>query len=683
MAMMRDAQLGGVSVAAAEAWARDHHKSVREGLEVLSKTLEYVSKKREADPFGFGYEPPIWYVASALLKDSPVTEQMAKVVRARCGLEWGDFAQKMREACGFRAPVDELLIMGSNRSGKTDWAAKRAVRRMLGNPGFMMVTGAQTAATSQLTQQSRVWHYLPEDLKARNGSKTETLYLVHKQQNGFSNNRLTLSNGSMGRFISYQQDVNAIMEGPAFDELWLDEEFLKAWLDSGRMRLASKRGTLVLTFTPVSGYTPVVADYLDGMEVTRESVAYLLPKDGGEALPWAQLGLTEEEYRKLEAYVGKETEECAVPESRPEDCFKWLESAPGSEPENVAEGRVFQKVPRVARKRDGKAAIVWFLGRDNPYGLPSQVIEAARRNPKAGEEIRKRVYGLATRIASRRFSAFRMSEHVVKAEAVPKVLARTFVCDPAPERNWFFLWMGVDEKGDVYVYREWPGEDAIPGVGVPGPWAEVSSRKLGVNDGDRGSGQEKFGFGLDRYKYEWARLEGWRDCELWKVHASEDEIPPRYELEAWRSCNGSREPLRRRVLDSRAGSASKIGMAEDKTLFDLCCELDDGFVPASGKRVSAGEELIHALLNPTEGGAKLYISEACKNVIFALQYYTGADGQKGACKEAIDCLRYGLESGMLEERPDAGDAGSEEGAERVESVGNLAREDRAELDFRY
>jgi hypothetical protein len=37
---------------------------------------------------------------------------------------------------------------------------------------------------------------------------------------------------------------------------------------------------------------------------------------------------------------------------------------------------------------------------------------------------------------------------------------------------------------------------------------------------------------------------------------------------------------------------------------------------------------------------KLYISENCKNVIYALQTYTAADGKKGATKDFIDLLRY-------------------------------------------
>ena len=644
--MERDMQMGGVTARAAERWAKDHGSSVRRGFEVLEAGLKYEKARREGEPFLFGYEPPIWFVASALVRNSPVDARMREVVRARTGMDWEAFAVAMRRACGFEEAVGELLIVGANRSGKTDWAAKRFCRRLVGEGERVFVVGAQTRETSRRTQQERVWHYLPSELRKRNGAREAVFYLNYKMQTGFTFNKVTLENRSSLSFVTYEQDVNAIMEGPAFDEGWLDEEFGKEWLDGLRFRLASKRGALIATFTPVSGWTPVVQDFLEGMVVTRWTTGYLLPKDGGAALPWAQLGLSEDEWGTLSRwYAGGMKGDCAVPESRPEDCFGWLRDGGAfNEPENVAVGRVFERVPRVARSRNGEAAIVWFLGRDNPYGSPGRVIDVALGGVNAEEMVKRRVYGLAKRTRGSRFPGFDAGVNVVDDARVPAVLARTMVVDPAPERNWFFLWMGVDEDGNVWVYREWPGSYEIPGVGVPGAWAVASSRRGGVNDGDRGEGQEKFGFSLLRYKAEWARLEEWSDFT--GTGASAEEI------RAWRRRHGTREPLRRRVIDARASSQSKITLGEDRTLFDFCQELDELFEQASGKRIGAGEELINGLLNPARGGARLYVARSCRNTIFALQHLTGADGQKGACKEPIDCLRYGLESGMLADRPD-------------------------------
>ena len=110
----------------------------------------------------------------------------------------------------------------------------------------------------------RVWHYLPKELKARNiagkKSKDNEEHISYTKQNGFSSSKITFGNGSDIRFVSYDMDVDGAMEGSALDYCWLDEEFPKSFLDAARFRLASKRGFLLGTFTPVRGYTPVVKD---------------------------------------------------------------------------------------------------------------------------------------------------------------------------------------------------------------------------------------------------------------------------------------------------------------------------------------------------------------------------------------------------------------------------------------
>ncbi len=407
-----------------------------------------------------------------------------------------------------------------------------------------------------------------------------------------------------------------------------------------------------MTFTPVSGFTPVVADFLENAVVTRYALSYMLPRDGKEPAPWLSLGLSREEYDHLLAYHDTGKGSCRVPESRPEDCLAWINDREDCDA-CVLPGRAFERVPRVAVAKGGEAAVIWFHGRDNPYGMPQEVIKAAMKNRNATDEIRKRVCGLAKKLKGRRFATFSPAVHIIAPDAIPEGGVCSFVVDPAPERNWFFLWAKIID-GAVYIYREWPGNYEIPEVGVPGPWAKLSDRANGVNDGDRGEGSEKFGFSLLRYKFEWARLEGWNDYETWvKAEGDYDAIPSDEILEGWSDSNGARERMRRRILDSRAGSQSKISATEDKTLFDLCDEMADGFEPASGKAIGSGEELINTLLYARDGTPpRLYISRDCLNTLFALTNYTGRDGQKGACKEAIDCLRYLLQSGCLDDEPD-------------------------------
>ena len=70
-------------------------KRLKDALEAREQIIEL----EQADPFRFGYEPPHWKDADELIA--------------------GD---------------DELYIFGGNRSGKTEYCAKKAVKTLLEEP---------------------------------------------------------------------------------------------------------------------------------------------------------------------------------------------------------------------------------------------------------------------------------------------------------------------------------------------------------------------------------------------------------------------------------------------------------------------------------------------------------------------------------------------------------------------
>lgn len=609
----------------------------------------FLGRMRE-DPYRHGYEPPIWHVTRALLRGYEPTESD---IRAANG-DWERFCSETRRSLGFARPVGELLIMGANRSGKTDFAAKLAIRTaMLG--GKSINIGLQTLPTGKQVQMPRVWWYMPKELKARNIAgkkpKDNEEHISYTKQNGFSSSKITFANGSDVRFVSYDMDVTGAMEGSALDMCWLDEEFPKSFLDAARFRLASKRGYLLGTFTPVSGYTPVVKDFLEGMTVTRWHTAYMLPRDGGPPEPWSELGLSEDEWQRLQAWRdagGKD--DPGVPEARPEPVGSLelgafsLELRDGSTPKSSKleaqssklPARAFARTPRIAICKGGEAAAIWFYGSDNPYGMPGEVIANAQKNANAIAMIKRRVYGIAEQVRGVVFKKFKRERNVVRARDIPKKLVRIMVLDPAPERNWAAGWYGWEPKeGVLYKYREWPSGYEIPGVGVPGPWAVPSDRRGGVNDGDRGDGQDDFGFGYLAYKREWARLEGW---------AAYSETAELDEVEDWSELDGTAEPIEFRVIDARAASQSKISARENTSLFEEVSKLAEGFVPASGQKISVGLDILQNLVK----SGRYRVSEECVNTIAAYGMYTMADGQKGACKDFIDLDRYAVLSGIMD-----------------------------------
>jgi len=622
----------------------------------LAKGRESLLKRMRDDPYRHGYEPPIWTVARALMRGYEPTD----ADRRAAGGDWEAFCAETRRRLGFERPVGEILIMGANRSGKTDFAAKLAIRTsMLGKRSANI--GMQTLPTGKQVQMPRVWHYLPKELKARNiagkKSKDNEEHISYTKQNGFSSSKITFGNGSDIRFISYDMDVDGAMEGSALDYCWLDEEFPKSFLDAARFRLASKRGFLLGTFTPVSGYTPVVKDYLDGMAVTRWHTAYMLPVDGGPPEPWNELGLRMEEWDRLCAWRdGGGKEDPCVPEARPESYAAIMAGTPDkfAAMRDPQSGRSFEATPRIASCKGGEAAAIWFFGRDNPYGMPGEVIANARKNANATAMIRKRVYGIAEQVRGVIFKSFAKERNVVAPHEIPQKLVRIMVVDPAPERNWAFGWYGYDPAtGILYKYREWPGNYEIPGVGVPGPWAVPSDRKGGINDGDRGDGQDDFGFGFLAYKREIARLERWT---CYDPGAELDEV------EDWSELDGTAEPIEYRVIDARAASQSKIGAKENTSLFDQVSRLAEGFVPASGQKISVGLDVLQDLVK----SGRYKVSAECVNTIAAYGMYTGADGQKGACKDMIDLDRYAVLSGIL-------DASEEMAGEKQDRSGGPSR----------
>lgn len=648
---MRDALIQEATPAQVAAFAAKRGLEPQAAKAQLAALRERTIQAQRDNPYRFGYEPEIWLVAKMLLRSVKPNAMEAAQVRRQYGLDWEEAAAKVRRALGFAHPVGEMLIMGANRAGKTDFAAKLAMETCM-EGGKSVAVGFQSLPTGKKVQEPRLWHYMPNEYKARNvalkKNKDVNEHISYTKQNGFAGSKITFGNGSDVRFISYEMDSGATIEGMSLNLVWLDEEFPMEFLKATRFRTADTRGVMLCTFTPVKGYTPVVADYLKDIEVTRWHTAWMLPKDGLAAMPWKELGLDENEYTQLGTWRNEGAQsDIGIPEARPEKILERILAQRASDDFDEIPGtRSFERVPRIGVARGGEAAVVWFYGRDNPYGNPMEVVKKAEADKNATKELKTRVYGLAERIKGRIFSEFSREKHLIDPADIPAALVRVQIVDPAPERNWAFMYVGLDPNtGISYVYREWPGNYEIPGVGHPGPWAVLSDRKGGINDGDKGEATESFNFGYLSYKFEWARLEGWADYEKWAaLHGLEEQCRDWDELEEWSEANGVKEAMELRVIDARAASQSKIGMTSNQSLFEDVSKLAEGFQYASGQRIDEGLAILHDLFAKD----KLRISRECMNTIFALETFTGADGQKGAVKDFIDLLRYYALSGILD-----------------------------------
>jgi hypothetical protein len=286
-----------------------------------------------------------------------------------------------------------------------------------------------------------------------------------------------------------------------------------------------------------------------------------------------------------------------------------------------------EQVPRIQQCTREKARVVYFHTSDNPYGNPEAMETELRGSNR--ERILMRAYGVPTKARMSMFPKFRDAVHVVPADKVPGDGTVFQFVDPGEGKTWAMLWIRYTPDGRCWIYREWPDQiEYIEGVGYPGPWAEADGK---LQDGRPGPAQKACaGFGFEDYK----RI----------IDAAEKA--------------DSAEPAER-WMDSRYGNTPTMTQEGVRTLIEQCSDrIGLDFRATSGQAIVEGVTLINDWLAYNEeapvdalNSPRLYISDRCQNLIYALKTWTGADGKKGATKDWIDILRYITLSGVGYEDP--------------------------------
>lgn len=384
----------------------------------LTETLilrEELIQQSNKDPFHNGIEPPHWKMADE------------------------EFAN-----------TDELLILGGNRSGKSEFCSKRVVKCINDIPEANVLCMHTTSSTSIEQQQQYIWKYIPSEWKA--AKKGKVTNMTFSKKGGFTESCCVAPNGSRIFFRNYSQNLDSgILEGSEWDMVWLDELCGLDTVQALRFRLVTRanrpvqnpdhpewmkgypyRGMLI-SFTPVTGYTPTVREYLQGATT--------------EKWDWADPELLEKE-----------------------------------------------RVPIIQQPLKENARIVYFWSEWNKFNDYKQLKRTLRSDPKT--KILMRAYGLPTVVQSASFPRFSQN-HLVNDEQIPEEGTNYMICDPSHGKNWVMIWVRVAKDGKCYVYREWPSQtEAVKGFGFLGEWATSGKRV----DGDKGPAQEPLGFSLGRYK---------------------------------------------------------------------------------------------------------------------------------------------------------------------------------------
>lgn len=488
----------------------------RHGAEKVAELLSLREDKilaEKLDPYRHGFELNHWRDADRLLKDNR-----------------------------------ELLVLGGNRASKTEWAAKRVVQALCGTPDARVWCLHTTNQSSIQMQQNVIFKYLPSEYKEL--KKNRVTNVQYTQKNGFSDNTFILPNKSQCFFMNYAQKRDVI-EGGEVDLIWCDELVPLDWVETLRYRLVTRNGKLIITFTPVTGYSPVVKEFVSGCKFVENKKSTLLPD---------------------------------------------IVNVPG-----VPAGHM----PYIGKVMGRESSIMWFHSELNPYN-PFESLRKTLAGKKS-HEVKIRAYGWADNVTTSQFPSFTDS-NIIPDDRVPKEGTNFMVVDPAGARNWFMLWMRVAQDGTRYIYREWPDSSE-------GEWALPDASP----DGKPGTAQRN-GAGRSLAEYKSMILE---------LEAGEDIVE--------------------RYIDPRAGATKALSDEGGVSLVDL---LDSGdapmhFAPAAGLKIEQGISIINDWLShdPTQSISDtnkpgLFIAESCSNTIYCMREWTGKDGDKGATKDPVDCLRY-------------------------------------------
>jgi hypothetical protein len=353
----------------------------KHGVDYAAQLIQLREEKIKAekeDPYRHGYEPFHWAEADALLKEK-----------------------------------DELLILGGNRAGKTEYAAKRAIYTLVNKPNSIVWCIHTTSMSSIQMQQNVIWKYIPQEYKAmKKGRVTNIQYSL---KNGFSNNSFVFPNGSQCIFMNYAQD-KVVIEGGEPDFIWCDELVPLDWVQTLRYRILTRLGKLLITFTPISGFSQVVKEYVSGCHFLKTERADILSKD-----------------------------------------LIHVSGCPKGH------------MPFTAVSRSKNQGIIWFHSKFNVYSSFERMTKEL--SSKTDYEKKIRAYGWAQALVGSQFPQF-SDLHILKEEDIPKEGTSYMSCDPAGARNWFLLWARVTDDGRIYVYREFPDDKY-------GEWALADSKSDG------------------------------------------------------------------------------------------------------------------------------------------------------------------------------------------------------------
>lgn len=580
------------------------------------------------DPFRHGFRLDHWHHADLLLGRSSDWDRPLPFLEKLVGKVV--IPEDIRAQCR----VESLLaLLGGNRSAKSYYCARVVMDDLVKYPGTTIICFAETYQNSRETQQLYLWELLPKEFKKLNGKRDPkgVYYISYDLKGGFGLNQLILPNKSKVLFMTYEQSPQHIEGLPVGNKyhrtvaFWLDENAPLPFMEAAQRRASYHGGLALWSFTPVDGVTPAVREVMnEGCQTLVSLPAELLPRD--------------------RVHVA------------------------GCPPGHM---------PYIQRSTRPGAMVMYFHTILNPFGNlkgPFYLAVKERCQGKSAGIIMRLAYGYCADTILRAFPRFD-AVHIIEESQLPERGTNYQLVDPHQSRPFFSLWWRV-APGDPpthYVWADWPDADTFGEWAVPTEKRPSGESRRGW-DGDKGPAQRPLGYGIVDYKRAFLAVETVRGSDPDQVADPQARALLRQAVDSMKSqgfttdeitrhlaLHPVRLPIEARLMDPRGGHAPSLEDVGGTTMPRMFAEEDRDpqsgaviappmiFTDARGVKESMGLNLISELLRydadrplaPGFNAPRLYVTRRAAQVIWALNNFTGMGGEDGACKDPIDCLRYG------------------------------------------
>ena len=354
-----------------------------------------------------------------------VLKQQIELLARENPVEYGWILASWKEVCDNWTKYQNHVCFGGNRSSKTSFGARLVVDLLEKIPECRIRAYQVNIDKSIAEQQAYVWEALPDKYKHMEKRRGQNYSIQYTQQNGFVGEKLILPpqegyrRGSEIIFGNYQQYRNdaQIVEGWWAHLVWCDEEVPQKMFERLLTRLYDAKGRMLLTFTTIEGWSPLVADLLGRTKTLKRRYSNLVKRQ----IPVAQESLTR----------------------------------PGTR-------------------------IYYFWTQDNPF-IPHDTIEKMRGRPEAevlaiahGIPTRSSTtkfpkFNTDVHILKHEDMPWERAQR--EGKIIPE-MTRYHIIDPGGSKPWFMVWGAVDAAERIYIYREWPD------IGY-GSWGEPSEKPEG------------------------------------------------------------------------------------------------------------------------------------------------------------------------------------------------------------